>query len=353
MGGVPPQAARHDGDGPGAVLRGDQHSGGLRGGWLSFTQLLVVAVVVAAADITFHAAAGSFLKGLLHGDDLLVANGRFESTIWTATAVGPPLGGAAMGLFGPVATLVADAVSYLLSALSIRAIGGREPCPPISDAPRTRGRDLLDGWRCILAHPTLRPLFFNTVLVSGLILATSPLLAVLMLGGLGFTPWEYGLAFGVSCVGGLVGSRLARPLAARFGRHRILLTAGALRAFWPLGLAFVGPGTAGLVLVIVVELGLITCTGVFSPVFATYRLDQLPQDRVVRALSAWSVSTKATSAILTALCGLLAALTDARTAIAIAGLLMLATPLLLPRRDNAPMVEPDHAERSPGGARSC
>ncbi|MFE9634105.1 hypothetical protein [Streptomyces sp. NPDC006463] len=32
---------------------------------------------------------------------------------------------------------------------------------------------------------------------SGFVVATSPLLAVLVLGHLGFPPWQYGLAFGV------------------------------------------------------------------------------------------------------------------------------------------------------------
>jgi hypothetical protein len=81
----------------------------------------------------------------------------------------------------------------------------------------------------------------------------------------------------------------------------------------------------------VVELGLITSCGVFNPVFATYRLEQTPSDRVARTLSAWSVTSKASIAAMTALWGVLAALTSLRTAIALAGLLMLATPLLLPR----------------------
>jgi hypothetical protein len=98
-------------------------------------------------------------------------------------------------------------------------------------------------------------------------------------------------------------------------------------------LAFIGPGAAGLVLVIAVELGLITCMGVFNPVFATYRLEQTATDRVARTLSAWSVTSSATIAVLTALWGLLAAATGPRTAIAIAGLLLLTTPLLLPRHD--------------------
>jgi MFS family permease len=300
-------------------------------GRLGFAQLLVVSVLVAAADIGFTAAGGAYLKSLVRPADLLAANGRFESTTWAATMLGPPLGGAAIGLFGPVVTVLANAVSYLLSAVGIRAIGGREPLPPRTGA--LRPRDLLDGWRHILGHPGLRQLFGNTVLVNGLIMATAPPLAVLMLGRLGFAPWQYGLAFAVPCAGGLLGSRLAGPLVTRFGRHRVLRTAGALRACWLLGLPFIGPGVPGLVLVMAVEFGLITCVGVFNPVFATYRLDQTPPDRVASTLTAWSVTGKATIAAMTALWGVLAAALGPRPAIAAAGVLILATPLLLPRHD--------------------
>ena len=304
-------------------------------GWLSFPQLLVVSVITAAADITFKSASGSYLKALVPGEDLLLANGRFESTTWTATALGPPLGGAAFGLFGPVTTVLANAVSFLLSAVGVRAIGGSEPRPDRAGAARLRIRDLPDGWRYILAHPALRPLFFNTIAVNALIMATAPLLAVLMLGRLHFAPWQYGLAFAGPCVGGLIGSRLARRLVTRFGRHKVMLTAGTLRACFPVGLAFIASGVAGLVLVMAIELGLITSVGVFNPVYATYRLEQTPADRVARTLSAWSVTANATIAALTALWGVLASLISLRAALAVAGLLLLATPLLLPRRDHA------------------
>lgn len=312
-------------------------------GWLSFVQLILVSVVVGAADIAFNAASGAYLKALVRPEDLLAANGRFESTAWTATVLGPPAGTAAIGLFGPVTTVLADAVSYLLSAAGIRAIGGTEPRPVRTGThtSRLRPRDLLEGWRYILTHPALRPLFFNTVLVSGLIMATSPLLAVLMLGDLGFAPWQYGLAFGVPCVGGIIGSRLARRLVARFGRHRVLIGVGSLRACWSFGLAFITPGAFGLVLVIVVECGLITCMGVFNPVFATYRLEQVPTDRIVRTLSAWSVTSKVTVAAMTGLWGLLAGVTSTRAAIAVAGVLMLVTPFLLPRHDRTSQHEQD------------
>lgn len=306
-------------------------------GALSFAQLLVVSIVVAVADIAFRAASGACLKALVPPGGLLLANGRLESTTWTATAIGPPLGGAAIAVLGPVATVVVNAGSFGLSALGIRAIGGRE-APPAQAGPRLRPADLLDGWRFILAHPTLRPLFFNTVLVGGLILATAPLLAVLMLRDLGFAPWQYGLAFGAPCVGGLLGARLSARLVARYGQHRVLMAAGTLRAGWSLGLACIVPGTAGLVLVLVVQFGLVTCMGVFNPVFATLRLEQTASDRVARTLAAWTVTSRATIALMTALWGLLAAAAGPRAAIAAAGVLLLATPLLLPRR--APARQP-------------
>jgi MFS family permease len=327
-------------------------------GWLSFAQLLVVSVIVAAAKIAFGAASGAYLKTVVRPQDLLVANGRFESTTWSATVLGPPLGGAAIGLFGPVTTVLADAVSYLLSAGLIwagliwaggsraggsraggsraGASGGHEVPPARTGAPRLRVGDLSDGWRYILTHRALRPLFFNTLGVNGLIMATAPLIAVLMLGRLGFAPWQYGLAFAAPCVGGLIGSRLAPRLVARFGRHPVLFTAGVLRACWSLGLAFIRPGAAGIVLVIAVQFGLVTCMGVFNPVFATYRLEHTEKDRIARTLSAWSVTSSACVAALTALWGLLASLTSLRAAIAIAGVLLLATPLLLPRHDRTP-----------------
>jgi MFS family permease len=305
-------------------------------GRLGFVQLLLVAVVTAAAKIAFRAAGGAYLKELVPPQDLVAANGRFEATTWTATVVGPPLGGAAIGVFGPVVTVLADAVSYLLSAVGIGAIGGGEAPPPDRPASsRFRAGELLDGWRHLLSHPGLRSLFVNTLLVNAFIMAGEPLIAVLLLGRLGFAPWQYGLAFAVPCIGGLVGARLAPRLVDRFGRHRVLTVSGTLRACWPLGLAFVGHGVAGLVLVMVVEFGLITCCGVFNPVMATYRLEQTERHRLARMLSAWSVSSSAAIAVVTALWGVLAGLAGPRVALAVAGVLLLTTPLLLRRREPA------------------
>ncbi len=314
-------------------------------GWLSFAQLLVVSVIVAAANIAFKAASGAYLKALVRPEDLIVANGRFESTTWTATALGPPLGGVAIGLFGPVTTVVADAVSYLLSAAGIRAIGGSEPHPARTDAPRLRAGDLLEGWRYILTHPALRPLFFNTILVNGLIMATAPLIAVLMLGrsrvrtmavrpclrsALYRRPDRLTAGAAVrravrTAQGHADRRRVARVLAARLGLHSAPVPSGSSSSS-PSSLAL-SPAWA--------------CSTRCS---SAYRLEQTGMDRVARTLSAWSITSNATIAALTALWGLLASLTSPRMAVAIAGVLLLATPLLLPRRDPASPREREPSE---------
>ena len=300
-------------------------------GWLGFAQLLVVVVIDGAADIAFNTASGSFVKSLVQPEDLLTANARFESTNWSSVVLGPPIGGLLIGVFGPVTTIVADAVSFLLSACGIRAIGGAEANPERAAGSKGfKAGELFEGWRCILGSAALRPLFLNSVLVNGLIMATEPLLAVLMLGRFGFPAWQYGLAFAVPSIGGLVGARLARPIAARFGQRRVILVTGALRAFWVIGLVAMRPGVAGLGIVMAVEFGLITVCAVFNPIYVTYRLEQTPPDRTARVLAAWSVSSSLSIAVMTALWGVLAEFTGPRTAIGVAGLCLLATPLLLP-----------------------
>jgi MFS family permease len=301
-------------------------------GVLSFWQLLAVSVITATAKIAFTSASGAYLKSLVPREQLLVANARFGSTTWTVTAAGPPLGGVAITLLGPVASVTADAVSYLLSAAGVLEIRAPERSPRIPGSPASsRLHDLAAGWRYILADPVLRRLMANSALTGALILATEPLLAILLLRQLKFAAWMYGMAFGIPCAGGFIASRLATRLTARFGRQRMLLVTGTARACFPLGLAFTFRGLGGLAFFIVVQTALIIFMGLYLPVYQTYRLDRLADDRVSRTLAAWSVTSSATIAATTALWGVLGTLTSARIAIAVAGVLLLATPALLPR----------------------
>ncbi|WP_067480186.1 MFS transporter [Actinomadura hibisca] len=308
-------------------------------GVLTYGQLLVVSVVSGTAGIAFTAASGAYLKHLVRREHLLVANGRFEATTWAATAVGPPLGGALIGVLGPVVTVAVDAASYLLSAFGVLRIRGGDVAAPRNPTDRMRAADLLNGWRSIVHDRPLWRLFLNSILVSGLIMATVPLLSVLLLDDYHFSAWEYGLAFGVPALGGFVGARLSPRLVERYGQHRVMTVSGWLRSLFPLGLAFVHPGVTGLLTVIIVEALLITCMGVFNPLYATERLQRTPADHAAQVLTAWSVSSKLMQAALMVIWGVLASLTSPLAAITISGVLLLATPLLLPGRPHFPTPE--------------
>jgi hypothetical protein len=134
---------------------------------------------------------------------------------------------------------------------------------------------------------------------------------------------------------------------ARRGRLWVFRTVGTLRAVWLIGLAFVRPGVVGLVTVMAVELAIIVNMSLYTPVLATYRLERTPAHLVARTLSAWSIGTQTSIAVCTALGGLLADATGPRTALSVAGLLILGTPLLLPRHDRTGLPDP---ERSPSPA---
>ncbi|MET8833381.1 MFS transporter [Micromonospora sp. NPDC004540] len=309
-------------------------------GLLSYGQLLVVSVISGTASIAFTAASGAYLKHLVRGDQLLVANARFEGTSWVATAAGPPLGGALIGLLGPVVTIMVDAFSYLLSALGVLRIRGGDVAAPREPASTLRGADLLGGWRFIRHDRALRCLFLNSILVGGLIMATVPPLAVLLLGEYHFPAWQYGLAFGIPALGGFVGARLSARLVRRHGRHRVLTVSGWLRSLFPLGLAFTQPGITGLLTVIVVEGLLITCMAIFNPIYATERLQRTPADHAAQVLTTWSVSSKLVQATLMVIWGLLATLTSPLAAITTSGVLLLVTPLLLPGRTHLFHSEP-------------
>ncbi|WP_207944399.1 MFS transporter [Actinomadura rubrisoli] len=299
-------------------------------GALTYLHLVVVCVLVAVCQIVFAGASGAHLKSFVARDHLIEANARFESVLWTSTTVGPPVGGLLIAVFGPTVTVMADAVSYLLSAIGIRSIATPEPEPQPRTTDHRWWRGLGEGWRHIWSDTALRLLFINTVVVSTLITAITPILAVMMLQDLHFSAFQYGLSVGVPCAAGVVGARLSRRIVAGRGPRTVLLTAGVARVLWLPWLPFVGPGWLGLAAVAAIHSGTVFFMSVFSPVFATHRLENTPSHELARVLTSWTISSNAARAVCTLAWGLLATVTTPRFAIAVAVMLLLATCACLP-----------------------
>ncbi|MEU4839088.1 MFS transporter [Nocardia testacea] len=303
-----------------------------RFGMLTYAHLCVTAAVQTLCSVVFNAARDAHLKALVPRARRVRAGSRLETTFWTATTLGGPVGGLLVTVFGTTTTLIADSLGHLVSALGIRRIRTPETPPAQRNSGGRTPAGIRAGWTYLFAHPTLHRLFWNAMLFGGSLVLISPLLALLMLRELGFPPWQYGLALGVPGLGGLLGSWCAPRLVARFGEHAVLLGSGTLRTCWPGLLVLAGPGPLGLAVVLVAETLLLFCAGVFNPVFAAYRTDHTADDHMVRVGTAWSISAKCVQPAFVALGGVLATAIGVRAAIGVATLALPASAALLPWR---------------------
>ncbi|TWD12897.1 putative MFS family arabinose efflux permease [Streptomyces sp. T12] len=299
---------------------------------LTFTQLCVVGVLQTAASVAFDAASGAHLKALVLPEHRLRANSLLETTNWISVSAGPPVGGLLIGALGAAATMVVDALSFLWSAVGIRRIRQPEPAPPARATAAHLGRDIAAGWQYLLRHPGLRPLFFNALLFGGSVMMASPLMAALMLDELGLAPWQYGLALGLPCLGGVLGSRLTPLLTRRFGQRRVLLVSGVARTLWTILLPLTPSGGLGLFVIVAADFGLLFSAGVFNPSFTTYRMAATPDAFMSRVGTSWSVGAKTCQAAFVIAGGVIAVAAGVRGALLIAGLLCMASALLLPWR---------------------
>jgi predicted MFS family arabinose efflux permease len=293
--------------------------------------------VQAAALIAFTAASGAHLKALVPAEGRAEANSRFESTTWITLSIGPPIGGALIGLVGATVTLGLDALSFLLSALGIRRIREPEPAP----VRRTEKADLTAGWRYIWRQRGLRALFLTSQLFGGPVMMMSPLLAVYMLRDLGMEPWQYGLFLGLPCLGGVLGAHLAPRLTRRYGLHRMLIVFGVLRAPWLLLLPLATPGWDGFILLSLADTGLLVAAGAFNPSFATYRMEVTEDWFMARVIVSWSITSRSVQPAFMAAGGVLAGLTSLRTAMFVAGGCCLLSALVLPWRSARPAPVPE------------
>jgi hypothetical protein len=124
---------------------------------LMIGQLFGVAFIIGLATVFFQVAYHSYLPSLLDRADLAEGNAKLQGSESVAQVAGPGFGGLLAQLFQAPFALIADAVSYIVSAAALLAISTREPTP--AAAPR-RGlrREIAEGLRYVAADPLLRVL---------------------------------------------------------------------------------------------------------------------------------------------------------------------------------------------------
>lgn len=214
-------------------------------GALTLSHLYAVVLCSGCATVFFDVASQSHLPQIVDRDALIAANGALVAVDAAGNVAGRGAGGWLVQWLGAPVALLADAASYLSSALLLARIRPpeRPPAPipapigaPGAASPAKPGlvRRTAEGVRHVLDRAELRALAVSGAVTNLGLAAVNTVLPILFVRELGLSAGALGLFWAAGGCGVLVGARLARPLAAALGPGRVLGTAGAVVA--PFGL---------------------------------------------------------------------------------------------------------------------
>jgi hypothetical protein len=206
--------------------------------------LAFVVLVLGAGQPGFQVAYSAWLPDITGDETLSRANAALEASDAASTLAGPTLGGALIQALGPALSLGADAISYIISALTLLAAREektqlRNPGPAPHTSLRNLWTEMLEGVRLILTTPAqrlLRGVSAPLYLSAG---AIELLLATLTQLRLHLPAWQAGFVFGAAGIGGLLGSSIA-PRLYDWGWQRGLAGMFCIAALACAGLAWIG-----------------------------------------------------------------------------------------------------------------
>jgi len=192
---------------------------------LRIEELYLVTAGVGALDSLFSAAYQGFLPSLIHRDQLVSANSRFEGSRVLAQVLGPGFGGALVQLVTAPFALLLDALSFLVSGVCIWRIRDPQPAATTASERASLWREIGAGLRFVLAQPLVRSLLVTMVLFN---LAAPILNAQVILFAtreLGLSPLLLGLEFVGAGACGVLASIVTSVISARLGMGRAMTVA--------------------------------------------------------------------------------------------------------------------------------
>ncbi|MEU1836980.1 MFS transporter [Micromonospora chersina] len=189
-------------------------------GHLTLPFLYAVVGLSGVLTVAFTVAYRSLLPALVPADGLTSANARLEVSENLAALAGPSAGGVLVGLLGAARTFVADAASFLASAVTLLLMRHRP-------APRAAGRvpvrtALTEGIGFIRRQRILALVLACTATSNFFVMATRSIEVPYLLRVLHASPATIGLLFSLGSVGGLLAGVLAGRVTALLGGARTI-----------------------------------------------------------------------------------------------------------------------------------
>ncbi|MER5927086.1 MFS transporter [Streptomyces mirabilis] len=190
---------------------------------LTLQHLVVVALTCGTAAVCFNTAYHSYIPVVLDGRNLLEGNAKLQGSEAAVQVAGPGAAGLLAQAFGAVAGLLADAVTFLISAVCLQRMRVVEPdhTPGAEHVPLRR--QIVEGLRVVGRDPYLRPMVTWGAAINMALMGYQAVQVVFLVRTVGLNPATVGLLLTSGSAGGIVGALLANGFSRRFGTARGLL----------------------------------------------------------------------------------------------------------------------------------
>jgi predicted MFS family arabinose efflux permease len=257
-------------------------------GLLGIPLLLVVAFALGVLTVFFDVAYHASVVRLVERDQLMEANSALESSRSAAQIGGPALGGALVSLLSASTAVLASALFFALSALSLRWIRRREPTPERGERPRL-WREIGDGLRLVAGSPSLRAVGCASAAYQFCFAALMTVYLLFLVRTLDLSGAVVGLVLAAMGTGAVLGSLLSAGLPRRFGYGVVLLSSAALADVVLMCIPAVhGSGAATVLLLTAINFVFGACSQVVNISTAVVRQAGTPvrmQGRVVATIN--------------------------------------------------------------------
>lgn len=223
---------------------------------LTLTQLYVVAFGLGALTVLFEVCNATLFVALVPPDRYVQANALVNGSRSTAWLAGPGIGGLLVQFLTAPFALLADALTYLVSAGYLARIKPVEPAL----APVAKGH-FTEGMRWVLRDRSMRALFAASGTVQFFNYMFHTLFVLYVTTELGIGAGLLGLILGAGAVGGLLGALCSGAVVRRIGIGGSLV-AGFLGFTLPLLLIPLAEGPLPLVVAVLFLAEFLSCVGV-------------------------------------------------------------------------------------------
>ncbi|WP_236050626.1 MFS transporter, partial [Nonomuraea cypriaca] len=210
-------------------------------GLLNVTWLIVVALVIGSAAVFFRAANFPHIAAVVPSAQRTEAMAGFQASYSVASVSGPSLAGLLVQILTAPLAVLAEALSFLTSAVLLRAIRTPERNQPAPS--RGMWRDVVEGLRASITHPVLRALLGAGVTINFFAMAYTAIYMLYMVNTLSIPKALIGALITLSGVGGLLGAWITARLSKRYGENRVLVISVV---FFPIEILAVGLVTGPL-----------------------------------------------------------------------------------------------------------